>query len=143
MPGTGRPVNDLGRSQSASEKNKTASIPLLSGQSSPTPSLPFIFFCIYRVFFFWLSCVPRLPSPPSSCLPFCTIMRASHVEKRDYLRHGIENAARASLSDARLPRFWSGFLVRLLYRGNHSIDQRESHFVDVRRAAIGMEPVKQ
>ena len=36
-------------------------------------------------------------------------MRASHVEKRDYLRHGIENAARASLSDARLPRFWSGF----------------------------------
>lgn len=50
-----------------------------------------------------------LPPPPSSCLPFCTIMRASHVEKRDYLRHGIENAARASLSDARLPRFWSGF----------------------------------
>lgn len=28
--------------------------------------------------------------------------------KRDYLRHGIENAVRASLSDARLPRFWSG-----------------------------------
>jgi len=28
--------------------------------------------------------------------------------KRDYLRHGIENAVRASLSDARLPRFWNG-----------------------------------
>lgn len=33
--------------------------------------------------------------PPSL---LCTIMRASHVErKRDYLRHGIENLCRASL----------------------------------------------
>lgn len=49
------------------------------------------------------------PSNPRAPRRLRRIMSASHVEKRDYLRHGIENAAQASLSDARLPRFWSGF----------------------------------
>lgn len=90
------------------KKNKTASIPLVE----PALALSTLAFIVSLFFLLRLSCLRRphspTPSPPLYLL-FCTIMRASHVEKRDYLRHGIENAARASLSDARLPRFWSGF----------------------------------
>lgn len=86
------------------KKIKRASILLHPAEASlPPPPPPSPLVCIYRVFFFCLSCLPGLLPPPRP------VMRASHVEKRDYLRHGIENAARASLSDARLPRFWSGF----------------------------------
>lgn len=81
------------------KKNKTAStLPPLQA-----PSVRPYLSCLF------LLALVSSPPCPLPLLNVCTIMRASHVEKRDYLRHGIENAARASLSDARLPRFWSGF----------------------------------
>lgn len=71
--------------------------------------------------------------------------------KRDYLRHGIENAVRASLSDARLPRFWSGpesfrhrflpgFPGQIEARGGQR-DRRRGSFL-LYRAAIGEELLK-
>lgn len=57
--------------------------------------------------------------------------------KRDYLRHGIENAVRASLSDARLPRFWSGSRFDIVPPDSSRGPRQVERPFFLHRAAIG------